>query len=86
MYIIEFSPKAREEQLPEIPKTMRQRILKAIESRLSYAPLDIGKPLFYEWKNHRRMRVGDYRVIYKVYEDRCVVFIVEIDHRKDIYD
>lgn len=32
------------------------------------------------------MRVGDYRVIYKVFEDRVVVFIVEIDHRKQVYE
>lgn len=44
-----------------------------------------GKPLVREWKNHRRLRVGDYRVIYKIIEERIVVLIVEIDNRKEIY-
>ncbi len=86
LYVIEFTGEVLEEQLPKIPKTMRQRILKAIQERLSVAPLDYGKPLQYKLKNHRRIRVGDYRVIYRVYEDRILVLIVEIDHRKDVYE
>lgn len=86
MYVIEFSEEVLEEQLPKIPKTMRQRILKAIEERLLTAPLDYGKALKYNLKNHRRIRVGDYRVVYRVYEEKILVLIIEIDHRKDVYE
>jgi mRNA interferase RelE/StbE len=75
-----------EKHLDEINKTMRTRIKKAIEERLMIAPNDYGKPLTKEWKDHRRLRVGDYRIIYKVIEDKVIVFIVDIDHRKDIYE
>lgn len=85
MYLIEFTKKVKEQQLSKIPKTMRQRVLKAIESRLTISPNDVGKPLVKEWREHRRIRVGDYRVIYRVFEDRVLVLIVEIDHRKDVY-
>ncbi len=74
-----------EEQLKKFPKNIQQRISDAIYNRLTIAPNEYGKPLTKEWKEHRRLRVGDYRVIYKVFEDRVIVFIVEIDHRKDIY-
>lgn len=33
-----------------------------------------------------RIRVGNYRVIYKIDDGRVVVYIIDIDHRKDIYN
>ena len=69
----------------QVPKNIQERIIRAIEERLPVSP-ENGKPLTKEWKGHRRMRVGDYRVIYKIIEDKIIVFIVEIDHRKDIYN
>lgn len=32
-----------------------------------------------------RVRVGEYRIIYQVHDDRLVVLVVEIGHRRDIY-
>lgn len=64
---------------------MASRIKKAIEERLTYLPNDYGKELIREWKGHRRLRVGNYRIIYKIFEDKVLVLIVEIDHRKDAY-
>lgn len=73
------------EQLKKFPKNIQQRISDAISKRLTIAPNDYGKALTKEWKEHRRLRVGDYRVIYKVYDQEVVVFIVQIDHRKLVY-
>ncbi len=69
-----------------IPQNIRKRIEKAIEERLTTNPNDYGKPLIKEWKDYRRLRVGDYRIIYKVYEEKIVVLIVEIDNRKVVYE
>lgn len=75
-----------EEQLENINRNIRDRIKKAIEERLTTNPNEYGKPLIREWKGHRRLRVGDFRIIYKVYEEKIVVFIVDIDNRKDVYE
>ena len=32
-----------------------------------------------------RLRVGDYRIVYKIDDDRLIVLVVRIGHRKDIY-
>lgn len=32
-----------------------------------------------------RVRVGDYRIIYEVHDDRLVVLVVLVGHRRDIY-
>jgi mRNA interferase RelE/StbE len=74
-----------EKHLLQINRLMQNRIKKAIEERLMIAPNDFGKPLTKEWKDHRRLRVGDYRIIYKVIENKVIVFIVDIDLRRDIY-
>jgi len=39
----------------------------------------VGRPDTY------RIRVGDYRVIYRIEDDQLIVLVVEIGHRKDIY-
>jgi mRNA interferase RelE/StbE len=32
-----------------------------------------------------RIRVGTYRVIYEIYDDRLIVLVVTIGHRRDVY-
>jgi len=32
-----------------------------------------------------RIRVGDYRVVYEIRDDRLVVLVLRIGHRRDIY-
>jgi len=32
-----------------------------------------------------RIRYGNYRIIYKIADDRLVVLILDVDHRKDVY-
>jgi mRNA interferase RelE/StbE len=59
-------------------------IKKAIIDKLTIDPRSFGKPLAGSLKGHYRLRIGDYRVIYRVNGD--VVTVVAIGHRKDIYD
>lgn len=33
-----------------------------------------------------RVRVGDYRIIYQIKDDRLVVLVVRLGHRRDVYD
>jgi mRNA interferase RelE/StbE len=33
-----------------------------------------------------RIRVGDYRVIYEIFDDILLIDVVDLGHRKDIYD
>ena len=84
-FVIDYSSEAKE-NIKTFPKNIQKRITDAINERLTVAPDEYGEPLRKQWKSHRRLRVGDYRVIYKVYEEKVVVFIVDIDHRRDVYD
>ena len=85
-FALEYYESVVKRDIPALPKTMRLRIKKAIEQRLVNDPVTYGKPLQYALKGHRRLRVGDYRIIYRILAERRCVLIVAIDHRKDVYD
>jgi mRNA interferase RelE/StbE len=72
------------EDIPNLPKKNRLQIKKAIEERLSVEPIGLGKPLRHTLSGHRRLRVGNFRIIYKIEEDN--VKILKIGHRKDVYE
>lgn len=74
------------EDIKSIPKNIRKTIKQAIESRIMMDPYNYGKPLRYSWKGHKRLRVGDYRVIYRVLEEKKEIIIVAIKHRKEVYE
>ena len=63
-------------------KTTRLRILKQVK-KLAETP-EAGKPLKYEWKNHRSVRVPPFRIIYRLEESKIIINC--FDHRKDVYD
>lgn len=84
-YLIEYDINI-EEKLRKLPKSVKEMIRKAIEKKLMVDPITFGKPLRYSLKGYRRLRVGDYRVIYKIVEDKILVIIIDLDHRKEVYD
>ncbi|MBF0511260.1 MAG: type II toxin-antitoxin system RelE/ParE family toxin [Candidatus Omnitrophica bacterium] len=66
-----------------IPVNIKERIRKAIETRLLIDPVNYGLPLRKSLQGHRKLRVGDYRVIYRI--EHKTVIILKIGHRKDVY-
>ena len=62
-------------------KTTRLRIIKQLR-KLSENP-ETGKPLKYDLKNHRSVRVAPFRIIYRI--ERDTIIINCFDHRKDVY-
>lgn len=83
---VEFTETA-DRQLDELDATQSKRILKFVQklTRLGN-PRSLGEalhgPRFGEfWK----YRVGDYRLICKIEDDRLIVFVVKIGHRREVY-
>jgi mRNA interferase RelE/StbE len=85
MYTIEYLASVTEEDIPKISHPDRKRIKKAIEDKLQTNPIELGKPLQYSLKGCRRLRIGDYRVIYRI-EESNVVLIVKVGHRREVYE
>ena len=73
------------EDIPGLSKAVKEQIRKTVEQKLTSHPVEFGKPLRYSFKGARRLRVGDYRVIYRI-EPPDVVLIVKIGHRREVYE
>lgn len=71
------------EDLPSIPGNLRRRIAAAIETRLTETPEQFGAPLRKTLKGYWKLRVGDYRVVFKVMS--AEIRILAIRHRKHVY-
>lgn len=86
MYRVIYSASVVKDDIPILPTTMKKRIQKAIEQRLMTEPFLFGKPLQYTFKGQRSLRVGDYRILYRIDEVATVVHITAIKHRSVVYD
>ncbi len=80
---LRYHPDVRDVDIPQLNETLRKRIKKAIEERLSISPHHYGEPLRKSLKGYWKMRIGDYRIIYKINGNK--VWILAIIDRKDIY-
>ena len=80
---LRYHPDVRDIDIPKLSKTLKKRIKKAIEERLSISPHQYGEPLRKTLKGYWKLRVGDYRVVYKV--EGSEVWILVIINRKDVY-
>jgi len=82
---VKYASEVIKKDIPKLPKSVKNLIKKAIETRIAIEPIAYGKPLQHSWMGHRRVRVSDYRIIYRVDNDKKLVYIVAIKHRKDVY-
>lgn len=72
------------EDIESVPQNFKNRIKNVLEKRLLIDPVKAGRPLRQSLAGHRKMRVGDYRIIYRV--EHHSIIILKIGHRKDVYD
>ena len=81
-YKIEIKKSAVKE-LNEIPKKDLQKIVKKIGSLSENPRQRECRKLSGEEKY--RIRVGKYRILYMIEDDKLIVYVVKIAHRKDVY-
>ncbi len=85
-YQIQYLEIVVRKHIPTLSSSVKALIKRAIEERLVSNPIGFGKPLRYSLKGYRRLRVADYRVVYRIENDLKMVTIVAIQHRKDVYE
>ena len=84
---VEFAETAARE-LAKLDTEHRNRILKFLRDRVAKLdnPPSIGKALRGpEFGEFWRYRAGDYRLICKIEDDRLLVLVLRVGHRKEIY-
>lgn len=82
-YKIEWKNSAYKE-LQKLPRPMIPRVVAAV-SDLANDPRPQGVRKLVGSERSYRIRVGDYRVVYEIFEYRLVIEIVRVRHRKDAY-
>ncbi|MFC1513314.1 type II toxin-antitoxin system RelE/ParE family toxin [Thermodesulfobacteriota bacterium] len=83
IYSIEFRPTVLK-SFKRFPKRDLVRIKKRIDALGS----DLPDPATTKMKGNNllhKVRSGDYRIIYEIHDDKLVILVVKIGHRKDVY-
>jgi len=83
-YVLQYHEVVIRRDIPKLDKSDRERIKKSIETKLVNNPETFGKPLRRSFKGYRRLRVGDFRVVFRI--EGKNVNILAIKHRSKVYE
>ena len=83
VYVIELD-RSVVKQLHRLPRTLVERIAKAIDG-LRTNPRPIGCKRLVGFDQVYRLRVGDWRIVYEVQDQQLIVLVIEIDARGSAY-
>ncbi|MFA9479847.1 type II toxin-antitoxin system RelE/ParE family toxin [Phycisphaerales bacterium AB-hyl4] len=65
-------------------RTTQRRIVRLLDHLAEY-PRPEGVVKMQGEENLWRLRIGDYQLIYEVYDDRLVVVVLRVGHRREVY-
>lgn len=80
--------KEADRALGHLDKPIKKRIISYFEDRVlkSGNPRQFGKPLNGHLKSLWSYRIGTYRVIADIQDERLVILAINIEHRREVYD
>lgn len=82
VYEIQYA-NAAARAIRQLERAVQRRLLARIET-LAVNPRPAGA-IKLTGHDAYRLRVGDYRVVYAIADDRLIVLVVDVGHRRDIY-
>lgn len=83
-YRIVLAGKA-EKNIRKLDKPVRRRVVRAIKKLSLVRYPQQFKPMIGSKIAQCRLRIGDYRILYDVYDQDRTVFVIRVGHRRDIY-
>jgi mRNA interferase RelE/StbE len=86
-WTIEFDEQALCD-LEKLDRPIQKRIRRYLQDRIapSEDPRVFGRGLSHALASLWRFRVGDYRIICQIEDDRFVVLVIAVGHRSIVYD
>jgi len=86
LWKIEWEQPARKE-LHKLDKTAQKRIINYLEQRVLAAPHPrrIGEPLTGSFSGFWRYRIGEYRLICHFEDEKLIVAVIKVAHRRAVY-
>ncbi len=82
-YTIKYKP-AASRQLAKLNKSIQARLKPKIKA-LANNPRPHGAIKLQGYENRYRIRVGDYRILYEIWDNVLVVVVTEVGHRSGVY-
>ena len=80
---IKYHPKVKNEDIPRLSSNITARIENSIINRLMINPVKYGFYLRGSLRGYRKLRVGDWRIIYRIVDKE--IRIIAIGNRKDVH-
>lgn len=84
-FSVEFSSLARRALTDDLPESAAIACWEFIMGVLVANPHRVGKPLRGQLEGRYSARRGEFRVIYQIVEDRVLIRVIHIAHRRDVY-
>lgn len=86
-YSVEYTPRAVKD-LKKLDKQTRALIFGWIEKNLVDCenPRRHGKGLTANRSGQWRYRIGDYRLIAEIHDDKVVILVLTVGHRREVYE
>lgn len=83
-YRIEYESNVKK-SLEKLPKRDKLAILAKVELLATSPRPEGSKCLKGKFDDFHRIRVGDYRVIYHIFDQKLIILVVKVAHRSDVY-
>ena len=83
-YAIAWTAPARR-TLARLPEKVATAVVEFLYGSLADNPRKVGKPLKLGLEGLHSARRGDYRLIYRIDDNRRAIDVVAIEHRSDVY-
>jgi mRNA interferase RelE/StbE len=84
-YRIELTKGAKKALTDVLPEAVALACWEFIRGPLAENPYRVGKPLRGQLEGRYSARRGEFRVIYEIFDQRIVVRVIHISHRRDAY-
>jgi len=72
-----------DDDLKSVGPSSARRIIKTINKKLACEPEKFGVPLSHHLRDFRKLRIGDFRVVYQVFQKKVIVFVLAVGPRRD---
>jgi mRNA interferase RelE/StbE len=81
-YRLRFHPLIFQEDFKRIDRPQQQRLIRAIEKKLTAFQDRYGRPLSGTLRGYWKLKIGEYRVVYRIEKQEVTVYVLTIGFRK----
>jgi mRNA interferase RelE/StbE len=82
-YTIVLNALVVKQDIPRLDTIWRQEVRDVMRAKLSTNPDIYGKPLRQTLRGYRTLRVGDYRIVFRI--EKARINVIAIIHRSEVY-